>query len=57
MAAVLACGEGAVLSHLSAAALFNVSRWPDDGPHVLVPRRHRPVEGIIDPPLRRARSA
>jgi hypothetical protein len=46
LAAVLACGEGAVLNHLSLAALFNVSRWPDDGPHVLVPRRHRPVKGI-----------
>ena len=46
MAAVLACGPGAVSTRLSAASLFRVSRWPDDGPHVLVPRRHRPVEGI-----------
>ena len=29
MAAVLACGEGAVLSHDSAAALWGLRRWPD----------------------------
>ena len=46
LAATLACGDGAALCHRSVAALFDVSRWPDDGPHVLVPRRHRPVEGI-----------
>ena len=26
--------------------LFRVSRWSDDGPHVLVPRRHWPIAGI-----------
>jgi predicted transcriptional regulator of viral defense system len=31
MAAVLACGPGAVLSHMSAAALWNLLR-PEDGP-------------------------
>ncbi|HSS34013.1 MAG TPA: DUF559 domain-containing protein [Solirubrobacterales bacterium] len=31
MAAVLACGEGAVLSHMSAAALWDLLR-PEDGP-------------------------
>jgi hypothetical protein len=46
MAAVLACGEGAVLGHSSLAALLRVSRWPSTEPHVLVPRRHRPVKGI-----------
>jgi hypothetical protein len=46
MAAVLACGEGAALAHLSVAELFGVSRWPAGEPHVIVPRRHRPVEGI-----------
>jgi very-short-patch-repair endonuclease len=38
MAAVLACGEGALLSHLSAAALWRIKRgalWPI---HVSVPR-------------------
>jgi very-short-patch-repair endonuclease len=29
MAAVLACGEGAVLSHDSAAALWGLRRWPE----------------------------
>lgn len=42
-AAVLACGEGAVLSHGSAAVLWSMrSRWPDP-PHVTVPGdRRRP---------------
>jgi very-short-patch-repair endonuclease len=40
MAAVLACGEGAVLSHASAAALWGLLR-PMSGPvHVSVPTRH-----------------
>jgi hypothetical protein len=47
MAAVLAVGPGAVLAHLSVAKLFRVSRFPDLVPHVLVPRRHRPIEGIV----------
>jgi hypothetical protein len=46
MAAVLACGEGAALAHLSSVMLFGCSRWPIEEPHVLVPRRHRPIEGI-----------
>ncbi|MBE2315002.1 DUF559 domain-containing protein [Solirubrobacter sp. CPCC 204708] len=46
MAAVLACGEGAALAHLSLAELLRLSRWPAEAPHVIVPRRHRPVEGI-----------
>jgi hypothetical protein len=45
MAAVLACGEGALLSHESAAQLWAVSpRVRSDFPHVTVPdngRRHR----------------
>jgi hypothetical protein len=36
MAAVLACGEGAVLSHESAAALWGLRRWPDV-PEVITP--------------------
>jgi hypothetical protein len=47
MAAVLAAGPGAVLNHLSAAALFRTSRFQAPIPHVLVPRRHRPIEGIV----------
>jgi hypothetical protein len=47
MAAVLAAGHGAVLSHLSAAVLWYVSRLRAPIPHVLVPRRHRPIEGIV----------
>ena len=47
MAAVLAAGPGAVLAHLSAAALFKTSRFPAPIPHVIVPRRHRPIEGIV----------
>jgi hypothetical protein len=47
MAAVLAAGLGAVLGVLSAAKLWRTSRFPDPIPHVLVPRRHRPVEGIV----------
>ena len=40
-------GPGAVLAHLSVAALFRTSRFPAPVPHVLVPRRHRPIDGII----------
>jgi predicted transcriptional regulator of viral defense system len=45
IAAVKACGEGAVLSHYSAAALFGFVRWDDRYPEVTVTgratRRHR----------------
>jgi hypothetical protein len=47
MAAVLAAGQGAVLNHLSAAALWKTSRFRTELPHVLVPRRHRPIQGIV----------
>ncbi len=47
LAATLACGDGATLAHLSVAELCHVSRWPHEPPHVLVPRRHRPVEGVV----------
>jgi hypothetical protein len=40
MAAVLAAGPGAVLSHDSALALWNLRRWPRE-PEVLAPRRVR----------------
>lgn len=48
MAAVLACGDRAVLSHLSAAALWGLLR-PEDGPiDVSIPSRsgRRPRSGI-----------
>ena len=46
MAAVLACGTGAVLSHESAAALYGWRRWPRV-PEVTAPgTRRRP--GIQD---------
>ena len=54
MAAVLAAGPGAVLAHLSAAALFKTSRFAAPIPHVIVPRRHRPIEGIVHPRVSRA---
>jgi very-short-patch-repair endonuclease len=45
MAAVLACGEGATLSHRSAAALWGIAEVPDTRVEVIVPRnrasRHR----------------
>jgi hypothetical protein len=42
-AALLACGPGAVLSHVSAAALWGLTkRWPTP-PEVTVPARHRPA--------------
>jgi predicted transcriptional regulator of viral defense system len=41
MAAVLACGEGALLSHWSAAALWRVAKERGPTPHVTAPRnRH-----------------
>jgi hypothetical protein len=47
MAAVLAGGPGAVAADASAASLYRISRWPDGAPHILVPRRHRPIQGIL----------
>jgi hypothetical protein len=46
MAAVLAPGEGAVLSHRSAAALWGL-RWEPKGPiHVILPSKSRHLPGI-----------
>jgi very-short-patch-repair endonuclease len=52
MAAVLACGEGAVLSHTSAAALWGFLK-PFSGPiHVTNPQRTiDDLEGIVEPYL------
>ncbi len=45
MAAVLACGEGTVLSHGDAAALHNLARAPAGDSHVTSPGRHT-IPGI-----------
>jgi very-short-patch-repair endonuclease len=42
MAAVLACGEGAVLSHESAAALWGLRRWPEIPEVTTLEHRRRP---------------
>jgi Transcriptional regulator, AbiEi antitoxin len=41
MAAVLACGAGAVLSHHSAAALWGFRNWRSGPIHVIAPGKHR----------------
>jgi very-short-patch-repair endonuclease len=46
MAAILAAGEGAVLSHLSAAKHWNVWRRKADGIDITVPGQRRPREGF-----------
>jgi hypothetical protein len=46
LAAVLAAGPGAALSHDSCAELFEVRRWPARAIHVSAPRRRR-VDGVI----------
>jgi hypothetical protein len=46
MAAVLAVRDG-VLCHRPVGALMRISRFRASIPHVLVTRRHRPVEGIV----------
>jgi hypothetical protein len=45
-AALFAAGGDAVANHLSAASLWRASRWPMPVPHVLLPRRHYPIDGI-----------
>ncbi len=46
MAAVLAAGEGAALSHLSAAALWGIWRRAPGRIDVTVPRQRRPQSGF-----------
>ena len=46
MAAVLACGPGAVLSHYDAAALMDLRRAGSGRIHVTAPRSRHPHEGI-----------
>jgi very-short-patch-repair endonuclease len=53
LAAVMACGEGAVLSHLSAAVLWNLLTYDASQPHVTAPASRQGVPGIR---LHRSRS-
>jgi len=45
-AALLAAGEGATLSDLSAAILSRAWRYPEDGIDITLPRRHVPIPGV-----------
>jgi hypothetical protein len=48
LAAVFAGGDGAVLGHLSATTLIlDQRRFRSEEPVILVPRRHRPVPGVV----------
>jgi hypothetical protein len=58
-AAVLACGEGAALSHISALALWDLAEWRWSGIHVTVPGDRRPkgikvhrAKGLTSPDFR-----
>jgi very-short-patch-repair endonuclease len=46
LAAVMACGRGAVLSHLSAAVLWNLLHYDAPQPHVTAPASRRGAPGI-----------
>lgn len=46
LAAVLAVGEGAALSHLAAASLWNIWRRRVSGIDVVAPSKHAPISGI-----------
>jgi predicted transcriptional regulator of viral defense system len=47
MAAVLAAGPGAVLSHRSAGALWGVRAWSGRRVEIAVPRRRRVRDGLV----------
>jgi REase_MTES_1575/AbiEi antitoxin C-terminal domain len=47
MAAALAAGPGAVLSHRSAGALWGVREWASRRVEITVPRRRRARDGIV----------
>ena len=53
MAAVLACGDGAALSHFSAAAHWGFMHWEERHPEVTIPGWARHVVGVR---IHRARS-
>jgi hypothetical protein len=46
LAAVKACGEGAVLSHVSAAALWGLLTWDEERPPDVIARRDRRIPGV-----------
>jgi hypothetical protein len=46
LAAVKACGEGAVLSHMSAAALWELVPWDDQRDPDVIARGKRRVAGV-----------
>jgi predicted transcriptional regulator of viral defense system len=47
MAAVLAAGQGAVISHRSAGALWGIREWRGQDVEVTVPRRRRTRAGLV----------
>jgi very-short-patch-repair endonuclease len=47
MAAVLACGPEASLSHNAAAAIWDVGPWPAGAIHVTVPSKHARRRGLV----------
>jgi Protein of unknown function (DUF559) len=57
MAAVLAVGEGAVLSHLTAASLWNITRRRTVPIEILVGRRHNGLPGVTVHQARRLTEA
>jgi len=46
LAALMAAGEGAVLSHLAAAALWRATRWPPAVVDITVPRYRRSFDDV-----------
>jgi Transcriptional regulator, AbiEi antitoxin/Protein of unknown function (DUF559) len=46
LAAVKACGEGAVLSHVSAAALWGLLTWDEERAPDVIARRDRRIPGV-----------
>jgi very-short-patch-repair endonuclease len=47
MAAVLACGDGAALSHVPAGLLWKILERGDERPHVTVPRHRTGPAGVL----------
>ena len=47
MAAVLACGPAAVLSHNAAAAIWDIGPWPTGTVHVTAPSKHLRRPGLV----------
>ena len=47
MAAVLGCGPAAVLSHRTAAAIWDIGPWPSGRIHVTAPSKHKRRPGVV----------